>query len=853
MDGVHSWQHALGPRAENLKPVFGWNDAVERCSPNHNSPQTPAMDEKTVIAGQTDPEPIDGTDQAGAKPQVETPAQDSNATIIAPAQHAAARVTRKAAKSASDATTPGGGVATTAEKPPVPPGRRAGVLVYVTMLAGLLFLGFGSALTSIYIFSADRNQRQAAVPESDLDANLIAIPSQDDEAQDEALVRAAIKPRIIDLSGDPVIVPQLASAPRQLVKLASDPQRKAASDLGIKSDVFRLKDVLDLPTPDSQIAVLGSQEDIAVTREIPAQGSADDTDNGAGADAAEGSSSIAAAGASSGDRPAEFAQTAKASISLSDALKGLGLDGQHATAAGEAFNSFYAHQSLESGDRYAVRAMAIDGDPNRMQPVQVSVYSKTELIGSIALNDVGAYAKSEDPWYQRDPFETPLVPAQVNPEDQPRLLDAIYVTALRNRLPTPVVGETIMLLSRAQDLEQKVQPGDTITIIYSPLARDSKQGLGRIVFVSIGRTTGNLDCYVMQSQPGAQYECVSSGGQGSVPDGGMVTPVNGVIVARFGPQGANDPAGAQMNYGIDWTAPAGSPVVAAFAGQITSIGTETGFGTVVRMSHDGDKTSMYGYLARPAVGLAVGSAIKAGETIGYVGTPATSREPRLHFEVRHNGVPVDPIGDMQANTGTNSAVDQFVGRIINVESANKCNASNPLSTAVGLGQFIESTWMTTIKLHRPDLMVGRSRQEVLALRTDCELSRAMTTAFTRDNAAVVRQAGHPVTPGNLYLAHFLGVGGAVKVLNSQPNLLISDVFGTAHVRANPFEQGKSIGFLVAWAAKKMAATLSGGSGSTPSQDSGGATSTANSNEPLAKFASDPVFAMLKTTVMALLQ
>lgn len=811
------------------------------------------MDEKTVITGQASSEPSNGAKDATQTPQAGTGQEDSNATIIASVRPAAARSPRKAAGKAPE---PAGAGGKSAEKPPAPPPRRpAGVLVYAAVVAALLFLGLGSAVTTIYLFSSGRGQQQAATPEDDLQANLIAVQGQDNEAEDEALIRAAIKPRIIDLSGDPVIVPQLASAPRQLMKLASDPQRKAADSLGIKSDVFRLKDVLDLPSPESQVAILGSQEDIAVAQDAPAQTSASGADTGSGPDDTEGSSVVGASSTSSGDRVADFAQTAKSQISLPEALKGLGLDAQQAAAAGEAFNSFYGRPNLQGDDRYVVRAAAIDGDPNRMEPVQVTVYSKTDLVGSIALNDVGTYVKSEDPWYQRDPFAAPLAPAQVDPEDQPRLLDAIYVTALRNRLPAPVIGEAIMLLSRAQDLEQKVQAGDTITILYSPVARDSKQGLGRIVFVSIGRTTGSLDCYVVQSQPGAQFECVSSAGQGSVPDGGMVTPVNGVIVARFGPQGSTDTTAttaSPMNYGIDWTAPVGSPVVAAYAGQVTAIGSEAGLGTVVRMSHDDGKTSMYGYLARTASGLAVGSAVKAGQVIGYVGTPPSSREPRLHFEVRHNGVPVDPVGDIQANTGTNSAVDQFVSRIIYIESGNKCGAANPLSTAVGLGQFIESTWMTTIRLHRPDLLVGRSRQEVLAMRTNCDLSRAMTTAFTRDNAAVVRQAGHSVTPGNLYLAHFLGVGGAVKVLNSRQDLQISDVFGAAHVRANPFEQGKTIGFLVSWAARKMGAAPSGGGAPQP-QDSGGTATADNSNEPLAKFASDPAFAMLKTSVLALLQ
>lgn len=813
------------------------------------------MDEKTVIVGQTNPKPADGENQP-AQPKADPSPEDSNATIIVPVRPPAGRDLGKAARSAGKAAAPAKGKAKPDEKPvqqpAIPPQRKVSVPVYGAMLVALLFLGFGSTLTSIYIFSPARNQQQATVSDSDLQANLVAVPSEGSEDEDARLIRDATKPRIFDLSGDPVIIPQLASAPRVLLKLASDTQRKAAGDLGIKGDVFRLSDVLDAPTPKAQLALLGSQDDIAVAQDALQRASSDDTGNEGGTDGAVGSSTVDASGPGPGDRVANFAQTAKASINLSDALKGLGLDAQQAITAGAAFGSFYSSQTLQSGDRYAVRAVPMDSDPNHLQPVQVSVYSKNDLVGSIALSEAGTYTESDDPWSQRDPFAAPLTPLKVNPEDQPRLLDAIYLAALRNRLPTPVIGETIMLLSRAQDLEQNVQEGDTITIIYSPAPRDTKQGLGRIVFVKINRKQAeSLDCYVMQSQPGAQYQCVSSGGQASVPDNSMVTPVSGVIVARFGSQDSNGAAaGDNTNYGMDWTAPIGSPVVAAFDGQVTAIGNESEFGTVVRLSHDGGKTSMYGYLSRVETGLAVGSAVKAGQVIGYVGTPATSREPRLHFEVRQNGQAVDPVAEAQPNTGTNNAVDQFVGQIIHIESANRCNASNPLSTAVGLGQFIESTWMTTVKLHRPDLLVGHTRQEVLAMRTNCDLSRAMTAAFTRDNAAVVRQAGHAVTPGNLYLAHFLGVGGAVKVLGSQPNLLISDVFGAAHVRANPFEAGKTIGYLISWAAKKMGAAPSGGS--APSQDSGTGTATAN-NEPLAKFASDPVFAALKTTVTALLQ
>jgi murein DD-endopeptidase MepM/ murein hydrolase activator NlpD len=779
------------------------------------------MDEKTVIArrpgstAKAASEPAQPAAQ-NSPPAENQPVDDNNVTVIASVLAAGepkpAEATKTATKASSGRTTTAKtGVKTPVAAPQAKP-KRSILPIFLALMAVLL-VGLASAITSIFIFSRDQVELHAEVTDADLEQTMVPVTSEDSEAEDEALVRAAIKPRVIDLSGDPVMVRRLTNAPRQLVKLDSEPQRKAADDLGIKADVYRFREVLDLQESEAQVGVAGSQDDIATAQAAASPASGGSPDAGVVQD---GSSVVVASDTTVAGALTEFAQTAGAPVDISKALGDLGLDGDRALAAQDAFNAYYGRLSLEAGDRYAVRAVAFNGVSGRPTPVQLSVYAETSLVGSIALNDVGAYAKSEDPWYERDPFETQLVPESVNPENRLRLLDAIYLAALRNRVPAPVVGETIMLLSRAQDLEQKVQAGDTVTIVYTPAARDEKQGLGRIVFVRIGRTGGNLDCYVMQGGPNGQFECVSQAGAGSLPSGGMVTPVNGVIVARFGPQG-DDPAKAEMNYGVDWTAPAGTPVVAAFAGQIASVGPETGSGVVVRITHPDSKTTIYTYLQRSEPGLTVGATVAAGQVIGYVGVPPTSREPRLHFELRRNEVPVDPIADsggggsfiesvtevIQTTLGGNNAVDVFVHRIIYIESGNNCKAKNPLSSASGLGQFIDSTWMTTIRLHRPDLLVGRTRGQVLAMRFDCTLARAMTTAFTRDNAAVLRSAGHNVTPGNLYLAHFLGVGGAKRVLGGRQDLLISEVFGEAHVRANPFERGKSLAWLVNWAAKKM--------------------------------------------------
>lgn len=144
--------------------------------------------------------------------------------------------------------------------------------------------------------------------------------------------------------------------------------------------------------------------------------------------------------------------------------------------------------------------------------------------------------------------------------------------------------------------------------------------------------------------------------------------------------------------------------------------------------------------------------------------------------------------------------------IINAESGGDPNAQNPNSSASGPGQFLDSTWLDTLKAHRPDIAQGQSDDTLLSLKNDPKLAADMTAAYAGDNQAVLSKAGLPVTPGSTYLAHFAGPGGAVKVMQADPNAPVSDILGPAVMKANPFLAGMTAQGLQAWAAKKMGAS-----------------------------------------------
>ncbi|MGR9413175.1 lytic transglycosylase domain-containing protein [Rhizobium leguminosarum] len=144
-----------------------------------------------------------------------------------------------------------------------------------------------------------------------------------------------------------------------------------------------------------------------------------------------------------------------------------------------------------------------------------------------------------------------------------------------------------------------------------------------------------------------------------------------------------------------------------------------------------------------------------------------------------------------------------VDKIIGAESGGNANAKNPNSSATGAGQFIDSTWLATVKSHRPDLFQGRSAAEVLELRNDKALSREMTSYLANDNADFLRNQGVNPNGGDIYLAHFLGPAGAARVIKADPGATVESVVGQDVVNANPFLKGMTANDVRSWSAKKM--------------------------------------------------
>jgi murein DD-endopeptidase MepM/ murein hydrolase activator NlpD len=117
---------------------------------------------------------------------------------------------------------------------------------------------------------------------------------------------------------------------------------------------------------------------------------------------------------------------------------------------------------------------------------------------------------------------------------------------------------------------------------------------------------------------------------------GFIWPVSGPITSPFGMRWG------VLHPGIDIGVPEGTPIHAAAAGTVIYCSWESGYGNFVVIDHHNGLATAYGHQSRIAVGCGVN--VTQGQVIGYSGCTGFCTGPHLHFEVRVNGAPVDPLG-----------------------------------------------------------------------------------------------------------------------------------------------------------------------------------------------------------------
>lgn len=158
-----------------------------------------------------------------------------------------------------------------------------------------------------------------------------------------------------------------------------------------------------------------------------------------------------------------------------------------------------------------------------------------------------------------------------------------------------------------------------------------------------------------------------------------------------------------------------------------------------------------------------------------------------------------------AATGSFADTIERIGRAETGGVANPYQTPNlaGASSAFGKYQFTRDTWIETYR--RLDPKTKLSDAAIWSQRTNPELQERLMARLTQDNANALEKAGIPVNAPTAYLAHFLGSGGAVKVLRADANTPVERLLDAKQIAANPtILQGKTAGQVAQWAVGKTA-------------------------------------------------
>jgi murein DD-endopeptidase MepM/ murein hydrolase activator NlpD len=121
-----------------------------------------------------------------------------------------------------------------------------------------------------------------------------------------------------------------------------------------------------------------------------------------------------------------------------------------------------------------------------------------------------------------------------------------------------------------------------------------------------------------------------------------VWPVEGTLEGGFG--GRQNPFGGpgyEFHSGQDIEAAWGAPVVAGASGRISFVGWQNGYGQLVIVDHGGGLTTRYGHLSH--IDVELNQTVARAQLLGKVGSTGRSTGPHLHYEVRINDQPVNPL------------------------------------------------------------------------------------------------------------------------------------------------------------------------------------------------------------------
>jgi murein DD-endopeptidase MepM/ murein hydrolase activator NlpD len=296
----------------------------------------------------------------------------------------------------------------------------------------------------------------------------------------------------------------------------------------------------------------------------------------------------------------------------------------------EALASIFQAQDLKSGQEIRFSLVPAPSDTGAMEPVKVSIYGKGgDHLATAQRNRQGDFVATAEGNQLKAPQAT----------TRATLYTSFYHAALAQHIPAETIVKLLRVHSYDVDFKQKVKPGDTFEAFFDG-GNDSE--VGELLYTAM-TIDGQQRKFYRFRTPDDVVDYYDDQGN-SAKKFLMRNPVKGGrYTSGFGDRRHPLLGIMRMHTGVDWAAPAGTPILAAGDGTVELVGGKGGYGNYVRIRHANGYSTAYGHMSRYAEGVAPGVTVKQGQIIGYVGSTGLSTGPHCHFEVLVNNNFVNPM------------------------------------------------------------------------------------------------------------------------------------------------------------------------------------------------------------------
>lgn len=223
--------------------------------------------------------------------------------------------------------------------------------------------------------------------------------------------------------------------------------------------------------------------------------------------------------------------------------------------------------------------------------------------------------------------------------------DSLFLSAARAGLPDNVIVNLIRIFSFDVDFQREIRTGDRFEILYErKMSRDGRRvEEGHILFARLILHNRPISLY--------RYKAVTSPFADYFHENGrsakkmlMKTPIEGArLSSHYGRRKHPVLGYTRMHKGLDFSAPTGTPIMAAGDGIVERASRYGSYGNYVRIRHNSAYKTAYAHMSRYGRGIKSGRRVRQGQIIGYVGATGRVTGRHLHYEVLVNGRQVNPL------------------------------------------------------------------------------------------------------------------------------------------------------------------------------------------------------------------